>query len=119
MAARAGFRSLARPISPARRSSPSLSIRATENAIAATTCGLYRRTLTAGSSYEWKQLQPGVHSSVVAASAGGMTRFLCARWGDDPVASGIFYSDDGGGTWQPAGTRFPAPPAGRIALRFA
>jgi hypothetical protein len=87
-----------------------------ENAIAATTCGLYRRTLKAGSGYEWTQLQPGVHSSVVAASAGGMTRFLCARWGDDAVASGIFYSDDGGGTWQPAGTGFPAADAGRIAL---
>jgi len=82
-----------------------------ENAIVGTTAGLYRR-----SGAQWKQLMPGVFSSVVVASSAGATRFYCAEWGQGGTPSRILYSEDGGDTWQAAGSGFPAIDAGRIAL---
>jgi len=82
-----------------------------ENAIVGTTAGLYRREGT-----QWKQLMPGVFSSVVVASGSGVTRFYCAQWGQGGTGSRILYSDDGGRSWQAAGGGFAANDAGRIAL---
>lgn len=87
-----------------------------ENVVGATTQGLYRRVPRAGGDFEWVRLRPGVFSSVVVASGGGVTRFYCAEWGQNGAPSRIFHSDDGGATWNQTGTGFPSTNAGRIAL---
>lgn len=81
-----------------------------ENVLAATSNGLYRRMPGPGGNYHWQQQRPGVHSSVVVASAGNVTRFLAAQWG-----TGVFQSTDGGQTWTAAGSGLPSG-LGRITL---
>src|SRR5207302_8375113 len=91
--------------------------RARDTVIAATTNGLYRRVSGVGGAFGWRQQRPGVFSSVVVAATATLTRFICAQWTQDPATTpaGVFHSDDGGQTWNPTGTGFPAN-AGRIAL---
>lgn len=81
-----------------------------ENVVGATSQGLYQRVVTPGGNPEWIQRRPGVHSSVVVASAPGATRFWTAEWG-----KGVLQSTDGT-NWSAAGTGFPASDVGRIAL---
>ncbi len=88
-----------------------------ENVVGATTAGLFRREKKPGGQFQWRQVRPDVHASVVAAAAaGGATRFFCAEWGQGGNPSGVFCSNDDGATWQAAGTGFPAGDVGRIAL---
>jgi hypothetical protein len=88
-----------------------------ENVLGATTIGLYRRMpASGGSTYQWSRVRNGVHTSVVVAAAGGATRFFCAEWGQGATTSAVFYSDDGGSTWQTAGSGLPTADMGRIAL---
>lgn len=86
------------------------------NVVGATTQGLYRRVPRPGGDFEWVRVRAGVYSSVVVASGGGTTRFYCAQWGWEGAVSGVLHSDDGGKTWAPTGTSFPANGAGRVAL---
>jgi len=81
-----------------------------ENVLGATTKGLYQRVPKTSVQFEWVIRQPGVHSSVVVASVGGMTHFFAAEWG-----KGVFHSTDGD-TWTPLGTGFPTNNMGRIAI---
>jgi hypothetical protein len=81
-----------------------------ENVVAATSNGLYQRTVKNTGEVEWVQRRPGVHSSVVVCSGGGTTRFFAAEWG-----KGVVQSPDGA-NWQAAGTGFPTAGVGRIAL---
>ena len=78
--------------------------------VAATTAGLYQRVPRADGTPEWIRRRPGVHSSVVVAAAGGVSRFFAAEWG-----SGVLESTDGQ-SWTPLGTGFPATDVGRVAL---
>lgn len=87
-----------------------------ENVIGATTAGLYRREPKPGGQFQWRQVRQGVYASAVAAAAGGATRFFCAAWGQGGSPSGVFHSDDGGATWLPTGSAFPAGDVGRIAV---
>lgn len=87
-----------------------------ENVVGATTAGLYRRVPKPGGQFEWVQVRPGVHASVVAASSGAATRFFCAEWGQNAAPSRVLHSDDGGATWTTTGSGFPAGDVGRIAL---
>jgi hypothetical protein len=80
-----------------------------ENVVAATTAGLYQRVAAAG-GWQWARRNERVHSSVVAASFGGVTRFFAAPWGGE-----VLQSADGQ-TWAPAGTGFPLANVGRIEL---
>jgi photosystem II stability/assembly factor-like uncharacterized protein len=82
-----------------------------ENVIGATTNGLYRRVAKAGGKFQWDRQREGIHSSVVAASAGGITRFVAAEWG-----KGVVHSTDGGQVWGALGSGFPSSGVGRIAL---
>jgi len=86
------------------------------NVISATTQGLYRRVPKPGGDFEWLRVRTGVHSSVVVTSSGASTRFYCAEWGWNAGVSGVFYSDDGGATWNPAGSGLPTTNAARISL---
>jgi photosystem II stability/assembly factor-like uncharacterized protein len=81
-----------------------------ESVIAATTEGLYQRAIGAAGKPLWTQRRPGVHSSVVATSTAGVTRFFCAEW-----AKGVFQSQDGS-NWAAVGSGFPTGDVGRIAL---
>ena len=87
-----------------------------DNVIAATTNGLYRRVPKLGATFEWVQLRTGVFSSVVATDASGRARLYAGQWGDRQSPSGVFYSDDQGATWAPAGVGLPTNDAGRIAI---
>jgi photosystem II stability/assembly factor-like uncharacterized protein len=81
-----------------------------ENAVAATTNGLYQRTISA-SGVLWQQRRSGVHSSVVVASTGSTGRtFFSAPWG------GPVYTSSDGITWSLVGSNFPSSNVGRIAL---
>ena len=80
-----------------------------DNVIAATTEGLYQRTIEAGKPV-WVLRRSGVHSSVVVTNASGATRFYAAQWG-----RGVFKSSDGA-TWSSTGSGLSATGAGRIAL---
>jgi hypothetical protein len=73
-----------------------------ENVIAATTAGLYQRTMQADGTVEWVSRRDGVYSSVVVASAGAVTRFFAAEW-----AGRVWMSTDGE-QWTTAGS-FPLP----------
>jgi hypothetical protein len=75
-----------------------------DHVVAATTKGLYQRTLTPFGGVEWVQRRAGTHCSVVVARVGGVTRFFAAEWGGE-----VLTSTDGT-TWAPAGSGFP--PAG-------
>jgi photosystem II stability/assembly factor-like uncharacterized protein len=81
-----------------------------DNVVAATTEGLYQRVLTEDGNPEWAHRRPGVHSSVLVASANGVTRYFAAEWGQ-----GVVQSSDGS-RWAPLGTGFPTAHVGRIAL---
>lgn len=81
-----------------------------ENVIGATSNGLYRR-VPAGGNFRWELERPGIHSSVVVASAGNTTRFVAAEWG-----KGVVQSTDGGQSWSTAGGGLPSTGIGRIAL---
>lgn len=81
-----------------------------DSVVGATTVGLYQRVPAVGGTSEWALRRPGVHSSVVVASAGATTRFFAAEWGQ-----GVVSSADGT-TWTPAGSGFPTANVGRIAL---
>ncbi len=87
-----------------------------ENVVGGTTSGLYRRVPKTGDQFQWVQVRPGVHASVVATSSGGTTRFFSAEWGQGGAPSQVVHSDNGGATWTPTGTNFPANNVGRIAL---
>lgn len=81
-----------------------------ERVVAATTVGLYRRELAAGSP-RWVQKQAGIFTGVAAARApGGATTFYAARWG-----GGVTRSPDGS-VWTAVGTGFPTTNVGRIGL---
>lgn len=88
-----------------------------DNVLGATTIGLYRRSPRPGGDFEWLRLRAGVYSSVVVAAGGGTTRFFAAEWAQSGAgsSSSVVHSDDGGATWAPTGTGFPAV-AGRVAL---
>jgi len=86
-----------------------------ENAVAATTKGLYQRQRNAAGAFEWKSVRSGTHASAVVSAAAGATHFFAAEWRQDGQPSGVFHSTDGS-TWAPAGTNFPANGVGRIAL---
>ena len=81
-----------------------------DNVVAATTEGLYQRVLTEDGNPKWVQRRPGVHSSVLVASANGVTRYFAAEWGQ-----GVVQSSDGS-RWASLGTGFPTAHVGRIAL---
>src|SRR6185436_8850289 len=81
-----------------------------EHVLAATTGGLYERVVAAGGTPQWVQRRPGVHSSVIAAVAGGTVRFVAAEWGQRVVESAD------GQVWTTAGTGFPTTGVGRISL---
>jgi hypothetical protein len=81
-----------------------------ENVVAATTAGLYQRTIRVDGTVEWVSRRAGVHSSVIAAASGGASRFFAAEWGN-----GVWTSTDGQ-TWSAAGTGFPTNGVGRISL---
>lgn len=80
-----------------------------ENVVAATNVGLYHRVPDGLGGYDWTQVRPGGHTSVVACRVGTTTTFFAAAFG-----GGVFSSPDGV-TWSAAGTAFPAG-AGRISL---
>ncbi|HVO87984.1 MAG TPA: hypothetical protein VMV45_05550, partial [Casimicrobiaceae bacterium] len=80
-----------------------------ETVVAATTEGLYRRSMVGGQP-QWRQTRAGVHSSVVAVTDAGGTRFIAAQWG-----SGVVQSTDGV-AWSALGSDFPTTRVGRIAL---
>lgn len=81
-----------------------------ENVVAATSLGLYQRVPGSGEEFEWTLRRGNVHSSVVVARSGGVTRFFAAEWG-----AGVVHSTDGK-TWRKTGTSFPTAGVGRIAL---
>ncbi len=81
-----------------------------ENVIAATTDGLYQRTIGAGGKPSWVRRRPGVHSSVAVTSSTSSTRFFAAEWG-----KGVFQSPNGQ-TWSALAANFPTAQVGRIAL---
>jgi hypothetical protein len=81
-----------------------------EHVVAATTAGLYERVRHDNGDVEWVQRRSGVHSSVIAVTVGGHTRFLAAEWGQRVICS------DDGAAWTTLGTGFPATDVGRIAL---
>jgi hypothetical protein len=81
-----------------------------ENVVGATTEGLYQRVRGGDGGVEWSRRRAGVHSSVVAASGPGGTRFFAAEWG-----RGVFESADGA-QWSALGAAFPTANVGRIAL---
>jgi hypothetical protein len=80
-----------------------------DHVIAATTAGLYDRTVAGGSPTWTPRHQPGVYCSVVGAGTGNSVRFFAAAWGQ-----GVLQSTDGV-SWTALGTGFPAN-AGRITL---
>jgi hypothetical protein len=80
-----------------------------ENVIAATSKGLYQRTIGTGGSAEWVLRRAGLFSSVAVASA-GTTLFVAAEWG-----KGVSFSPDGS-QWTDIKTGFPTSKVGRIAL---
>jgi hypothetical protein len=82
-----------------------------ENVIGATSNGLYRRVVDAAGKYRWEKQHTGIYSSVVAAAAGGSTRFVAAEWG-----KGVIHSTNGGQTWSALAAGFPNSGFGRIAL---
>jgi hypothetical protein len=87
-----------------------------ETLVAATTAGLYRRMTKQGGQFEWVRVADGVFSSTAVASAGGVTRFFCARWQQDGDSQpGDVLSSPDATNWLPAGTAFPSD-AGRISL---
>lgn len=79
-----------------------------ESVVAATTTGLYQRTVV-GPTFQWVQRRTGIHASVVVAHAGGTTTFYAAAWG------GPVYRSTNGTTWSKVGTAFPTD-VGRVAL---
>ena len=81
-----------------------------ENVIGATSEGLYQRQQTVAGTSDWVHHRPGVHSSVVVASANGMTRFFAAEWGQ-----GVFHSTNGS-QWFSLSNGFPTTNISRIAL---
>jgi len=81
---------------------------APDNVVAATTIGLYQRTIGAGGPL-WQRRRTGNHSSVVVTRTGSSTTFFAAAWG-----GGVYQSADGT-TWTTVGTGFPAG-VGRVAL---
>lgn len=80
-----------------------------EHVIAATTAGLYQRSVSA-TGPSWRRRRDGIFSSVVVARSGATTRFFAAKWG-----TGIVRSTDGS-TWTDTNTGFPTANVGRIAL---
>ncbi|HEX2456196.1 MAG TPA: hypothetical protein VHI99_21020 [Vicinamibacterales bacterium] len=80
-----------------------------ENVVAATTGGLYQRSVRADGTGEWTARRAGVHSSVVVAASSAITRFFAAEWG------GRVWTSADGQTWSSVGTGFGAD-AGRITL---
>ena len=67
-----------------------------------------------GGQFHWMQVRPGVHSSVVAASSGGTTRFFSAEWGQGATPSKVAHSDDGGATWTTTGRISRVPTSGAL-----
>jgi len=81
-----------------------------ENVVAATTNGLYQRTLN-DSSPLWQQRRSGVYCSVVVSKSDPtITTFYAAAWG------GPIYKSRDGLTWSIVGTNFPSSNVGRIAI---
>ncbi|HKR66817.1 MAG TPA: hypothetical protein VJZ00_24030, partial [Thermoanaerobaculia bacterium] len=80
-----------------------------EHVLAATTEGVYERQLVAGAP-QWTRRRQNVHSSVIATTASGGTRFYAAEWG-----KGVFRSANGQ-NWTAIANGFPATGVGRIAL---
>jgi hypothetical protein len=86
-----------------------------ENAVVATTKGLYRRVSLPAGQFSWEQTAAGVFSSVVAASGNGTTRFYAALWAQDAGSSSVLSSNDGA-QWAACGIGFPDQNAGRVEL---
>jgi len=80
-----------------------------ENVVAATNAGLYHRESNGSGGYWWAQRRTGIHCSIVAVRAAGVTTFFAAAWAD------AVYSSTDGITWTAAGTAFPSG-VSRIAL---
>lgn len=80
-----------------------------ENVVAATTVGLYQRSVS-GSNPAWTQRKAGLYSSVVTSGTGSAVRFFAAEWG-----KGVLQSNDGA-AWTTAGNGFPTSNVGRITL---
>ncbi|HZN93931.1 MAG TPA: hypothetical protein VFB81_14565, partial [Myxococcales bacterium] len=81
-----------------------------EHVVAATSRGLYQRSVQPGADPLWTLRRAGVHSSVLVATSGAGTRFFAAEWG-----KGIVESTDGT-HWAPMGDGFPSANVGRITL---
>jgi hypothetical protein len=81
-----------------------------EHVVAATSKGIYQRTVQPGGKPVWTLRRPGVHSSMAVATSDGKARFFAAEW-----AKGIVESTDGV-RWAPLGEGFPAADVGRISL---
>jgi hypothetical protein len=81
------------------------------NVIAATTQGLYRRESNGTGGFHWVKKNSGgrVFTSVVAAQNEGLTTFYAAQ------TSGPIYTSNDGHTWGVVGTGFPSN-VGRISL---
>ncbi len=81
-----------------------------EHVVAATSKGLYERNLQPGGAPRWTRRETDVHSSVVVASAGGVTHFFAAGWGKSVIES------KDGAQWNALGTQFPSSNVSRITL---
>jgi hypothetical protein len=80
-----------------------------DHCVAATSNGLYERVPDAGGGFTWTRRRAGVHTSVIATSSGGTTRWFAAANADR------VYSSTNGNAWASLGTGFPTGVA-RIAL---
>ncbi|HEX8169252.1 MAG TPA: hypothetical protein VF824_01790 [Thermoanaerobaculia bacterium] len=80
-----------------------------EHVVAATTDGLYERTLDTNGDPVWTRRRKGIFTSVIVTTVSGATRFYAAGSG------GVVSSSDGA-TWAAAGSGFPAADVRRVAL---
>jgi photosystem II stability/assembly factor-like uncharacterized protein len=81
-----------------------------EHVVAATSKGMYERTVQPGKDPLWTRWREGVHSSVEVTSFEGKTHFFASEW-----SKGVVESTDGV-HWAPLGEGFPSANMGRITL---
>jgi len=81
-----------------------------ENVVGATSEGLYQRVVDGTGNAQWFLRRSGVHSSVIATSNNGVTKFFAAQWGGQ-----VLESSDGN-SWTVVGTGFPNGNVGRIEV---
>jgi photosystem II stability/assembly factor-like uncharacterized protein len=81
-----------------------------ENVVGATSEGLYQRVVDGTGNAQWFLRRSGVHSSVIATSNNGVTKFFAAQW------SGQVLESSDGNSWRVVGTGFPNANVGRIEV---